>query len=121
MGGEDWSVALRRGGRPDEPATPHASGPAIPHAVTAVVEAPAAPQGIPVTSPMTGIYYSAASPTSPPFVTEGQRVEAGQVIALIEAMKVFNEITATTSGVVGKIMVESGTIVSPGDPLLYIS
>jgi acetyl-CoA carboxylase biotin carboxyl carrier protein len=81
---------------------------------------PAAPKGVPVTSPMTGIYYGAPSPNAPPFVREGESVTAGQVVGLIEAMKVFNEITATTSGTVSKVVAESGQLVQPGDPLLYI-
>lgn len=80
----------------------------------------AKPAGIPITSPMTGIYYSAPSPGSPPFVKEGDTVTAGQVIGLIEAMKVFNEIPAPTSGTVGQIMAESGQLVNLGDPLMYV-
>lgn len=80
----------------------------------------AAPKGTPVSSPMTGIYYSAPSPNAPPFVKEGEVVNAGQVVGLIEAMKVFNEITAPTTGVVSKVVAESGQLVQPGDPLLYI-
>jgi acetyl-CoA carboxylase biotin carboxyl carrier protein len=80
----------------------------------------AVPRGVPVTSPMTGIYYGAPSPNAPPFVKEGESVTAGQVVGLIEAMKVFNEITASTSGTVLKIEVESGQLVQPGDPLLYV-
>jgi acetyl-CoA carboxylase biotin carboxyl carrier protein len=78
------------------------------------------PAGTPVTSPMTGIYYGAASPSSPPFVNEGDEVSAGSIIGLIEAMKVFNEIPCPTSGRVLKIAVESGQLVNLGDPLLYI-
>lgn len=81
---------------------------------------PAQPQGVPVTSPMTGIFYNAPSPNAPAFVKEGEPVTAGQVVGLIEAMKVFNEIMATTSGTVIRIMAESGQLVQPGDPLVYI-
>jgi len=81
---------------------------------------PAEPKGVPVTSPMTGIYYAAPSPNAPSFVKEGEQVTAGQVVGLIEAMKVFNEITASTSGTVLKMIAESGQLVQPGDPLLYI-
>jgi acetyl-CoA carboxylase biotin carboxyl carrier protein len=73
-----------------------------------------------VSSPMTGIYYSAPSPNAPEFVKEGDSVTAGQVVGLIEAMKVFNEITATTSGKVLKLVAANGALVQPGDPLLYI-
>ncbi len=81
----------------------------------------AAPTGTPITSPMTGIYYSAPSPGSPPFVKEGDDLTAGQVIGLIEAMKVFNEVPSPASGTVSKIVVESGQLVNLGDPLLYVS
>lgn len=76
--------------------------------------------GTPITSPMTGIFYGASSPSSPPFVKEGDTVTAGQVVGLIEAMKVFNEIHSTVSGIVRKISAESGQIVNPGDPLMFI-
>ncbi|HWA82410.1 MAG TPA: acetyl-CoA carboxylase biotin carboxyl carrier protein subunit [Fimbriimonadaceae bacterium] len=79
------------------------------------------PKGTPITSPMTGIYYSAPSPNAPPFVREGEMVTAGQVVGLIEAMKVFNEITAAVSGTVTKVLAESGQLVQPGDPLLYVA
>ena len=85
-----------------------------------VAAAPAAPQGTPVNSPMTGIFYTSSSPSAPPFVKEGEPVNAGQVVGLIEAMKVFNEIIAPTSGRVTKIAAANGQIVNPGDALLYI-
>ncbi len=78
------------------------------------------PTGTPVTSPMTGIYYSAPNPGSAPFVKIGDEVAAGQVIGLIEAMKVFNEIPAPTSGTVTKMIIETGQLVNFGDPLLYL-
>lgn len=84
------------------------------------VAEPAKPMGTPVTSPMTGVYYGSSSPSAPPYVKEGDSVIAGQVVGLIEAMKVFNEITAPTSGTVSSILVQSGQIVQPGDPILYI-
>jgi acetyl-CoA carboxylase biotin carboxyl carrier protein len=82
--------------------------------------APAAPAGTPVNSPMTGIFYTSSSPTAAPFVKEGEPVNAGQVVGLIEAMKVFNEIVAPTSGRVTKQVATNGQLVNPGDALLYI-
>lgn len=81
---------------------------------------PQAPAGTPITSPMNGIFYSSPSPSSPSFVKEGETVTAGQVVGLIEAMKVFNEITSTVSGTVIKIVAESGSMVQPGDVLVYV-
>jgi acetyl-CoA carboxylase biotin carboxyl carrier protein len=82
--------------------------------------APAVPTGIPVNSPMNGIYYASPSPSSPPFVKEGESVMADQVVGLIEAMKVFNEIVAPISGTVIRVVAKNGELVNPGDPLLYI-
>lgn len=78
-------------------------------------------KGTPINSPMTGIFYASPSPTSPAFVKEGESVQAGDVVGLIEAMKVFNEIHSPISGVVSKMAAESGQLVNPGDPLIYIS
>ncbi|AIE88183.1 acetyl-CoA carboxylase biotin carboxyl carrier protein [Fimbriimonas ginsengisoli] len=81
---------------------------------------PSAPKGIPVASPMTGIFYNSSSPGSPAFVKEGETVTAGQIIGLIEAMKVFNEIPCTASGTVLQIVAQSGQIVNPGDVIIYV-
>ncbi len=81
---------------------------------------PSKPKGTPVASPMNGIFYISPSPSAPPFVRVGDTVTAGQVVGLIEAMKVFNEIPSPASGNVLEIVAESGSIVQPGDVLLYI-
>lgn len=75
--------------------------------------------GTPVNSPMTGIFYSSSGPDSPPYVSVGKHFEAGEVIGLIEAMKVFNEITATEAGTVTKIVAESSKVINADDPILY--
>ena len=82
--------------------------------------APAAPIGTPVSTPMAGIFYDAPSPSSPPFVKEGDTVTAGQIVGLIEAMKVFNEIPSPVSGTVRKLVAESGAIVGVGDTLILV-
>jgi acetyl-CoA carboxylase biotin carboxyl carrier protein len=69
---------------------------------------------------MNGIFYASPSPASPQFVKEGETIQAGQVVGLIEAMKVFNEIPSTVSGVVLKLVAETGAVVQPGDVLLYV-
>ncbi len=74
----------------------------------------------PVISPITGVYYAAASPTSPPFVNIGDVIHVGQIVALVEAMKVFNEITAEVSGRVVALVATSGNVVQKGDVLLRV-
>ena len=72
---------------------------------------------VPIVAPLTGLYYSAPSPNSPPFINVGEVVHVGQNVALIEAMKVFNEIQAEVSGRVVKILATNGDVVQKGDPL----
>ena len=115
--GDGWAVSFDRNG-PNEGAA--APAPAKPTTKKAKKSQEKTPVGTPVSSPMTGIYYSAPNPGAPPFCKVGETVSAGQVVGLIEAMKVFNEITAPTSGSVTAIKAENGQLVQPGDPLLYI-
>ncbi len=77
-------------------------------------------QSIPIVAPLTGVYYSAASPTSPPFVSVGEVIHVGQVIALLEAMKIFNEIIAEATGRVVEILGINGNVVQKGDVLVRI-
>lgn len=79
-----------------------------------------ADHGMAVSSPMAGIFYASPSPSAPPFVREGDEVSEGQVVGLIEAMKVFSEVPATHAGIVTRFAAESGQLVQPGDPLLWI-
>ncbi len=73
-----------------------------------------------VTAPMVGTFYRSPSPDAPPFVTEGDRVDAGQTVCIIEAMKLFNEIQSEVRGRVARVLVENGTPVEYGQPLLLI-
>ena len=75
---------------------------------------------VPVISPITGVYYSAPSPTEPPFVTPGSFVAVGQVVALVEAMKVFNEVQAEVAGRVREMVAVNGEVVQKGDTLLKL-
>ena len=76
--------------------------------------------GLPILSPTTGVYYSAPSPNSPVFVHPGDVVHVGQVVALIEAMKVFNEIQSEVSGRVVEIVAVNGDVVNKGDVLIKV-
>ena len=96
-------------------------------AVTALTPAPAAPAAEidadhpgAVNSPMVGVAYLSAEPTAAPFVTLGSKVTQGQTLLLIEAMKTYNQIKAPRAGTVTRILVESGTPVEFGEPLLIV-
>ena len=73
-----------------------------------------------VSAPLTGVWYGAPSPGARPYVNEGDEITAGQVVGLIEAMKLFNEIKADVSGTVARVLVEAGTLVKRKQPLLEI-
>lgn len=79
-----------------------------------------AAEGIEVPSPLVGVVYLAPSPESEPFVTVGQQVEKGDVLCLIEAMKMLNEIAATQDGIITEISVENGAVVDFGTCLFRI-
>jgi acetyl-CoA carboxylase biotin carboxyl carrier protein len=73
-----------------------------------------------VTAPLVGVFYRSPSPDAEAFVQVGDRVEAGQVICILEAMKLFNEITTDYAGVVSRIIPENGELVSLGQEMFWI-
>ena len=73
-----------------------------------------------VLAPLTGIFYTSPSPGAASYVREGGRVSAGQVIGLIEAMKLFNEIKSDVTGTVRRIAAESGALVKQKQPLIEV-
>ncbi len=77
-------------------------------------------KGKPLTSPMVGTFYSAPSPDAEPFVKVGQTVKEGDVVCLVEAMKLMNEIEAEFSGKITEICVQDGQPVEFGQVLMYI-
>jgi acetyl-CoA carboxylase biotin carboxyl carrier protein len=115
--GENWKVAFRKTPAPTPSGeAPHGAAPGL----TYVAAEPEKPKGTPVSSPMNGVYYAAPNPGAAPFVQVGDVVSAGQVVGLIEAMKVFNEITSPVTGTIGLIIAENGQLVQPGEPLFYV-
>jgi len=113
---------------------------AKPRAMVAAAPAPAAPAAAPsapptdgltpfgepapgmrfVSAPLTGVWYPAPSPGARPYVNEGDEIANGQVVGLIEAMKLFNEIKSDASGRITRILVENGTLVKRKQPLLEV-
>lgn len=103
--------------------------PAVPMAATsglssalAAAAAPAQPQGegILVRSPLVGVFYSAATPDAKPYVEVGDKVKKGDVLCIIEAMKLMNEITSEYDGTVAEICVGNGQVVEFDQPLFRL-
>jgi acetyl-CoA carboxylase biotin carboxyl carrier protein len=102
-------------------AVPGAPPPAAPSPAAGAAASAGPPPNVKrVTAPVVGVYYSAPSPGAPPFVTVGDRVAAGQVVCILEAMKLMNEITSEYAGVVSRVLPQNGELVSLGDDLLWI-
>jgi acetyl-CoA carboxylase biotin carboxyl carrier protein len=103
---------------------PAAPPPAAPAAAAPPAEAPAAAapetSGHVVVSPMVGTFYRSPSPTAPPFVEVGQTVKVGDVLCIVEAMKMMNQIEADKAGTVEAILAENGEPVEFDQPLVSI-
>jgi len=124
-------VRLRKGGDVTfHPAMPRMEyppaaivAPAIPEPQLPPTEPQPEPAGtnqIKVTSPIVGTFYRASSPEKPPYVEAGDIVKKGQVLCIIEAMKLMNEIESETTGKIVQILVENGQPVEYGQPLFVI-
>jgi acetyl-CoA carboxylase biotin carboxyl carrier protein len=97
------------------PAAPEAPSPAV-----AAAQAPPPVARPAITAPLTGIFYASPAPGSAPYVQVGGEVAVGQVIGLIEAMKLFNEIKSDLAGRVVKVVAESGALVKARQPLIEV-
>ena len=138
LGRGDFRLCLRRGGAPAEipnqptvPILPLVSAPAASSFATtltpvttaetvAATPAPVAEDLHIITSPIVGTFYRSSSPTTEPFIKNGELIEAGQTLCIVEAMKLMNEIQSDVSGTVIKLFVESGQPVEYGQPLFGI-
>lgn len=124
---KDCNVSLSRGSQTAAQVVVAAPAPVaapvapVAPAAAAPAPAPAAPVAQKtIDSPLVGTFYRAANPESAPFVNVGDRVTADSVIAIIEAMKVMNEIKAEKSGVIKEILVDNAQPVEFGQPLFVI-
>lgn len=126
-------VSLKRAGHATAPSVQYVAPPAAPVAAAAPQAPAAAPAAsapapasngdeglIPVKSPMVGTYYASPSPDAKPFISVGAAISPESVVCIIEAMKVFNEIKAETTGTVAKILVSNGQAVEFGQTLFFV-
>jgi len=122
VGEQIFELVRREGGMPVVLPAIAASGAAAAAAVPAHAPSPAqaGTNAKKVTAPLVGVFYRSSSPDAEPFVKEGDRVEAGQVLCILEAMKLFNEITSDYAGVVTRIIPENGELVTLGQELFWI-
>ncbi|MCX5741912.1 MAG: acetyl-CoA carboxylase biotin carboxyl carrier protein [Proteobacteria bacterium] len=127
---KEVTLTLRRGGvvvSGPQPMMAPAQGQHLQHHATAFAQAPVAAPAAPVddkahivTSPFVGTFYRKPNPDSPSYVSQGATVTKGQVLCIVEAMKLMNEIEADVAGTVTAILVEDGQSVEYGQPLFKI-
>jgi acetyl-CoA carboxylase biotin carboxyl carrier protein len=123
-GAEHWR--LRRGGHEAPQIAPVQSVPSAPAPVAQAAPAPTAQAAAPasnlheIKSPTVGTFYMSASPEDPPFVSVGSKVQPDTVVCLIEAMKVFEQITADCSGTIEEILIQNGDMVDHNKPLFRV-
>ena len=121
---EEVKIRLRKGLPPQVVSAPQLAGEAlVQRVIPALSEEAKKEEGkglIEISSPMVGTFYRAPSPEAKPFVEEGDEIEEGQVICIIEAMKLMNEIKAEIKGRVARILVENGHPVEYGQPLFLV-
>ena len=101
-------------------AAPVAAPASAPAAQAPAADNAQAKKGTPITSPMVGTFYKAPSPDSDPFVSVGSAIKQGDVVCIVEAMKMMNEIKAEISGKVVEICVDDGQPVEFGQVLMYV-
>lgn len=101
-------------------AAPTAAPPSSASPTAATTASAAAPSGVFVNAPLTGIFYAAATPGADPMIAVGQTISVGQPIGLIEAMKLFNEIKSDKAGRVVRIVAENGRIVKSKSPIIEL-
>ncbi len=120
-GRDDWHIRVSRGGGGvvhSIAAPAPAASASVPDTASGGEDVAAHPGVVP--SPMVGVVYTSADPDSPPYVKVGDQVAEGDTILLIEAMKVFNPIRAPKAGKVVRILVNGGSPVEFGEPLIII-
>ena len=122
---EDTLISFRRSVQPKSASAVIQAAPA---SVTSQIISPEAEKlkaqneskGRPVKSPMAGTFYASPAPDEPPFVKEGDVISAGQIVCIVEAMKLMNEIESDVSGRISQICVKNGEIIDAGSTIMYV-
>ncbi len=121
----DTRIEIERGAA--APATGGAAAPGLPAVAGPATAAGDAAAGVsdedaghPIVSPLVGTFYRASQPGAEPFVQEGDTVDAGQTVAIVEAMKLMNQVNADRPGKISKIVVEEGAWVEFEQALMYL-
>ena len=117
---EGVRIRLRRELTATPSATPGAAAMAPASPVAAVVPTDSEAHLLTIEAPMVGTFYRAPSPDASPFIRDGDRVKKGQVVCIIEAMKLMNEIESKVAGRVVKVLVENAQPVEYGQPLFLL-
>ncbi len=107
----DFTIELTRGG------AKASAAPMVPAEGTAPASPAPGAGGATIDAPLVGTFYAASSPDSPPFVTVGDRVEKGQTVCLIEAMKMMSEVSAPCDCVIEEVVKANGELAAFGEPL----
>ena len=129
---DDFRIKLTKHHRP--PHAPHMPMPPVPpmaqdnmsaftvmtHPIEAQEPSAPAASGTFIKSPIIGTFYAAAAPGKPPFVSAGDKVTKGQVVCIVESMKLMNEITSDLDGVVREVLVSDGEAVEFDQPLIRV-
>jgi len=118
--GEKQIVLKKEAGAVVQQSLPASINASVPASGETLVCTPFEKKGKPITSPMVGTFYKSPSPDAKPFVSNGSVVEEGQVVCIIEAMKLMNEIESDVSGKIIEICVEDGQPVEFGQVLMYV-
>ena len=125
---DDFRIKLTKNHRPHHPPMPMPIAPPVPVMSTPIMAQPtasaeaAAPaaSGKFIKSPIIGTFYAAAAPGKPPFVSAGDKVTKGDVVCIVESMKLMNEITSEFDGVVKEVLVSDGEAVEFDQPLIRV-
>ncbi len=118
VGETEYEVVLREPAQAVQPLVAPAQAHAPPPAPSS--GAGAAAHFKKISAPIIGVFYRSQSPGAEPFVEVGQRVEVGQVLCILEAMKLMNEITSDHAGVIRRILPENGALVTLGEEMFWI-